>query len=75
MRGRDEGTEETAKAPRDLRANHPLPLFRYVSSARGAVLAGPPGPPVAADGDGLYDAALRTAFGMSREAWAQAPRS
>lgn len=76
MRGRhdlDTGDEPKKKA-RDLRSNEPLPMFRYISNAQGAVLAVPPGPPMIHD-EGLYNYTLRTAFGMSREAWSSSARS
>lgn len=50
-------------------------MFRYINRADQSLLAVPLGPPFAgADSDtqaeGLYDATLRCAFHMSREAWA-----
>lgn len=76
VRGKERAEEQpeprTKRAERD---NGPRPLFRYVSRAEGAVLAVPLGPPFVNGneaGEGLYDHALRTAFGASREAWAAA---
>lgn len=76
VRGKDRG-EDTPEVPetRKPRENGPLPLFRYISRADGALLAVPPGPPFvdgAEEGEGLYDHALRTAFGATREAWTAA---
>lgn len=49
-------------------------MFRYVNRADQSLLAVPLGPPfVPGAGDaqeGLYDATLRLAFGVTREAWA-----
>ncbi|PKI84357.1 hypothetical protein MVES_001611 [Malassezia vespertilionis] len=50
-----------ADAPRDMRANYPLPMFRYISRAENSVLA----VPLAEDGrEGAYAHALRSAFGQ-----------
>lgn len=81
VRGKDkddnDGADEAdgARKPRDMKANYPQPMFRYVQRADRSVLAVPPGPPfVEGVGndvqEGLYDATLRCAFGLTREAWA-----
>ena len=81
MRGKDKGDNDGAdeadhpRKPRDLKANYPQPMYRYINRADQSLLAVPLGPPFAgADSDtqaeGLYDATLRCAFHMSREAWA-----
>lgn len=64
--------EEGTKKPRDIPANHPQPFFRYINRADKSVLAVPLGEPYSDDNkaEGLYDYTLRTAFQMSREAWA-----
>ncbi|WFD26078.1 hypothetical protein MNAN1_001053 [Malassezia nana] len=70
VRGKDkddnDGADEAdgARKPRDLKANYPQPMFRYVQRADRSVLAVPRGPPfvesVGNDAqEGLYDATLR----------------
>ena len=82
MRGKgDNESAEDADAPRkprDMKVNHPQPMFRYVNRADQSLLAVPLGPPFVpaantanvTEEEGLYDATLRRAFGMSRELWA-----
>ncbi|WFD47529.1 hypothetical protein GLX27_002181 [Malassezia furfur] len=77
VRGKDRGddTPDTHEARARPRDSGPLPMFRYISRADGALLAVPPGPPFVDDagaGEGLYDHALRTAFGQSIETWTRA---
>lgn len=77
MRGKDRGddTPDTHEARAKPRDSGPLPMFRYISRADGALLAVPPGPPFVDDaeaGEGLYDHVLRTAFGQSVETWTHA---
>ena len=77
MRGKgdNEGAEDAdaPRKPRDMKVNHPQPMFRYVNRADQSLLAVPLGPPFVpaantanvTEEEGLYDATLRRAFGMS----------
>ncbi|WFC99287.1 hypothetical protein MYAM1_002031 [Malassezia yamatoensis] len=70
--GKDKGEDRTDSHDAQIpRRSEPLPMFRYISRAEGAMLAVPLGPPFVDDkeAEGLYDHTLRTAFGQSTEKW------